>query len=146
MRSLALLLIPLLVAGCLQAPPAERDDVQPDDPELRRPTGGSPHTPAWTVNDHWVLRSYYENDPNQTVDVVDQFVQAIDTIRSNDADMDAFRVVSQQGNATTWYRVSDLAVMKEQRVVDGSELVETVYERPCAWYTWPLEVGRSWED
>lgn len=146
MRSLAVLLTLLLFAGCLQAPPGQSNDVPPNNPQPREQTGGSPDTPAWTVNDHWVMRSYPQGNEDDTVAVTDQFVQAIDILRSNDADMDAFRVVSQNGNTTTWYRMSDLALMKKQQIVDGSEVVETVYERPCAWYTWPLEVGRSWED
>ncbi len=146
MRSFVLLLTVLLVAGCLQTPPRQSNDVPPNTPQPRQQTGGSPDTPAWTVNDHWVMRSYPQGNEEATVEVIDHFVQAIDILRSSDADMDAFRVVSQDGNTTTWYRLSDLALMKNRHVVDGSELVETIYERPCAWYTWPLEVGRSWED
>ena len=145
MRTLVLLLIPiLLVAGCLQTPPARPNDSQTGNPEPREQSGGSPDTPAWSVNDHWVLRTFREGQHEDEVQVRDHFVQAIDILRSNDADMDAFRVVSQQDNRTTWYRMSDLALMKEQTVAEDG-LVETIYETPCAWYQWPLSVGAGWD-
>lgn len=146
MRAFVLVVATLLfVAGCLQTPPARPGDTQAPPPEPRGQTGGFPDVPAWTVNDHWVLRTYDEARPDDTLSISDPFVQAIDILRSNDADMDAFRVVSQHANSTTWYRMSDLALMKRQ-TFDAAGSVDTVYERPCAWYQWPLSVGETWED
>ena len=132
----------ILLAGCTQNGGGPRDIF---DPAPRNQTGGSPDAPSWTVNDHWVMRAYDEHAPNDTLSVIDQFVQAIDVLTVEGVDMDAFRVVSQQDNRTTWYRMSDLALMKEH-VAGGMGLRETVYDRPCALYQWPLEVGATWEE
>ena len=146
MRTFLVLLTAILfvVPACLQAPPnRDAEVIQTGDPSARPQTGGSPDVPTWTVNDHWVLRTHPQDDPNETVEVADEFVQAIDILHSDGADMDAFRVVSQEKNRTTWYRMSDLALMKEEWMdAEGSH--EVVYERPCALYHWPLEVNITW--
>lgn len=114
------------------------------DPSARAQQGGSADTPQWSVNDHWVLRAYAEDNPQETVRVVDYFVQAIDALESQGAEMDAYRIVSDEGNHTAWYRMSDLALMKE-RLVNESDTIETVYPRPCPLYRWPLDVGATWD-
>jgi hypothetical protein len=145
MRPLMLLTLTvlLLLPGCMTAPPTANQATPTGDPSSRPQTGGSPDVPAWTVNDHWVLRTYPQGHDDDTMGVEDEFVQAIDVLVADGAEMDAFRVVSQQENRTTWYRMSDLALMKEE-TQDGNGLVTTVYDRPCAPYMWPLSVGNNW--